>query len=36
MNVRWASWQVLNNNAIASYNQRIEREGLPLVQYRTF
>ena len=32
----WASWQVLNKNAIASYNERIEREGLPLAQYRTF
>jgi antitoxin CcdA len=29
-------WSVDNAEAIAHYNARIEREGLPLAKYRTF
>ena len=29
-------WNVDNAEAIAHYNARIEREGLPLAKYRTF
>lgn len=32
----WARWNEQNREAIAHYNERIEREGLPLAQYRTF
>jgi antitoxin CcdA len=32
----WARWQTDNAEAIAHYNARIEREGLPLARYRTF
>jgi antitoxin CcdA len=32
----WARWQTQNLDAIASYNARIEQEGLPLDAYRSF
>ena len=32
----WARWNEDNKQAIADYNARIEREGLPLAKYRTF
>lgn len=32
----WARWNAQNSAAIDQYNERIEREGLPLAQYRTF
>ncbi len=32
----WERWNDDNKEAIAHYNARIEREGLPLARYRTF
>ena len=32
----WARWNDENKEAIAHYNARIEREGLPLARYRSF
>ncbi|WP_374353382.1 type II toxin-antitoxin system CcdA family antitoxin [Limnohabitans sp.] len=32
----WARWNEQNSAAIDHYNERIEREGLPLAQHRTF
>jgi len=32
----WERWQQENSAAIAEYNERIRREGLPLAKYRTF
>ena len=32
----WERWNDENKDAIAAYNERIEREGLPLAKYRTF
>ena len=32
----WARWNEANKEAIASYNARIERDGLPLAKYRSF
>jgi antitoxin CcdA len=32
----WERWNDENKDAIAAYNSRIEREGLPLARYRTF
>jgi antitoxin CcdA len=32
----WERWNEENKDAIAHYNARIEREGLPLARYRTF
>ena len=32
----WARWNTENKEAIAHYNARIEREGLPLARYRSF
>ncbi len=32
----WARWNEDNKEAIAAYNARIEREGLPLAKYRSF
>lgn len=32
----WARWDEQNREAIDQYNERIEQEGLPLAQYRTF
>ena len=32
----WERWNEQNKEAIAHYNARIEREGLPLAQYRRF
>jgi len=32
----WERWNEENKDAIAAYNTRIEREGLPLAKYRTF
>lgn len=29
-------WLAENVDAIAAYNERVERDGLPLAQYRTF
>jgi antitoxin CcdA len=33
---RWQKWNEENKAAIDHYNTRIESEGLPLAQYRTF
>lgn len=32
----WERWNQDNQDAIADYNARIEREGLPLARYRGF
>jgi antitoxin CcdA len=32
----WERWNEDNKDAIAAYNERIAREGLPLARYRTF
>jgi antitoxin CcdA len=32
----WARWNAESQDAITAYNQRIEREGLPLAKYRSF
>ena len=32
----WERWNEENKAAIAHYNDRIEREGLPVARYRTF
>ena len=32
----WAKWNEDNKDAIAAYNTRVEREGLPLARYRSF
>lgn len=32
----WERWNEENKDAIAAYNERIDREGLPLAKYRTF
>lgn len=32
----WQRWSEDNKEAIAAYNERIAREGLPLARYRTF
>jgi antitoxin CcdA len=32
----WQKWNEENKEAIDHYNARIESEGLPLAQYRTF
>ncbi len=32
----WERWNEQNREAISDYNARIERDGLPLVKYRTF
>jgi antitoxin CcdA len=32
----WERWNEDNQQAIADYNSRIEREGLPLAKYRSF
>lgn len=32
----WERWNEDNREAIADYNARIEREGLPLARYRSF
>jgi antitoxin CcdA len=32
----WERWNDENKDAIAAYNERIEREGLPLAKYRSF
>ena len=32
----WERWNDENKEAIAHYNARIEREGLPLARYRSF
>jgi antitoxin CcdA len=32
----WERWNAENKDAIAHYNARIEREGLPLARYRSF
>ena len=32
----WERWNDENKEAVAAYNARIEREGLPLAKYRTF
>ncbi len=32
----WERWNAENKEAIAHYNARIEREGLPLARYRSF
>ena len=32
----WERWNVDNKGAIDAYNERIERDGLPLAKYRSF
>ena len=32
----WARWNEENKDAVAAYNSRIAREGLPLARYRSF
>jgi antitoxin CcdA len=32
----WERWNEDNKEAIADYNARVEREGLPLAKYRSF
>ncbi|WP_096664768.1 MULTISPECIES: type II toxin-antitoxin system CcdA family antitoxin [unclassified Polaromonas] len=32
----WEQWNEENREAVAEYNARIAREGLPLANYRTF
>ena len=32
----WERWNEENKEAVAAYNARVEREGLPLAKYRTF
>lgn len=32
----WEKWNEENKEAIAAYNARIAREGLPLAKYRSF
>ncbi|MEO7400574.1 MAG: type II toxin-antitoxin system CcdA family antitoxin [Polaromonas sp.] len=32
----WAEWNERNKDAIAAYNARIAKEGLPLAKYRSF
>ena len=32
----WQKWNEENAQAIDHYNERIQREGLPLAKYRTF
>ena len=32
----WEQWNERNKDAIAEYNARIAKEGLPLAKYRTF
>lgn len=32
----WQRWNADNKDAIAHYNQRIAKEGLPLAKYRSF
>ncbi|TDP74918.1 type II toxin-antitoxin system CcdA family antitoxin [Roseateles toxinivorans] len=32
----WERWNTDNEAAITAYNERVEREGLPLARYRSF
>jgi antitoxin CcdA len=32
----WARWNEDNKQAIATYNARVEKDGLPLAKYRSF
>jgi antitoxin CcdA len=32
----WEQWNKENKGAIAAYNGRVRREGLPLAKYRSF
>ena len=32
----WERWNDENKDAIAAYNERVERDGLPLARYRSF
>jgi antitoxin CcdA len=32
----WERWNEQNRDAVQAYNDRIEREGLPLARHRTF
>ena len=32
----WERWNADNKGAIDAYNERIERDGLPLARYRSF
>ncbi len=32
----WEKWNEENKDAVAEYNTRVERDGLPLAKYRTF
>jgi antitoxin CcdA len=32
----WERWNEENKDAVTAYNERVEREGLPLAKYRSF
>jgi antitoxin CcdA len=32
----WQRWNEENRDAVAAYNARVEKEGLPLAKYRSF
>lgn len=32
----WERWNEENKEAVAAYNDRVEKNGLPLARYRTF
>jgi antitoxin CcdA len=32
----WEQWNAENKDAVAEYNARLARDGLPLAKYRTF
>ena len=32
----WQKWNEENKDAVAEYNTRVERDGLPLAKYRNF
>lgn len=32
----WAQWNAENKEAVAEYNARLARDGLPLAKYRSF
>ena len=32
----WERWNEQNRDAVAAYNERVARDGLPLARYRTF
>ena len=32
----WEKWNEENRDAVQAYNERVQREGLPLAKYRSF